>query len=247
MATRPTPDGNSLTATRADLQLVAAHVLARRRWQVSGRFGLRAGPGGLATPAFGDQPEAVRLTSTSLVRERGGEAVYARLQGATLGGLAAVAGADLDLDFSCGQDTPPLGDPERPLSLAREAVTTLLDWWSVGWRALDAVVAGLPAEATPATIQLWPEHFDAATSVALPSGDHLNLGFSPGDGFEPGPYAYVGPWSAARPGDPAFWNAPFGAVLRATELPPEANEAARLDRCVAFLQAGIAQASTGLD
>lgn len=34
-----------------------------------------------------------------------------------------------------------------------------------------------------------------------------------GDDAEPQPYAYVGPWSADRPGDPDYWNASFGSVL----------------------------------
>ena len=44
-------------------------------------------------------------------------------------------------------------------------------------------------------------------------GERVNLGGSPGDQHFPEPYAYVGPWGPARPGDPGFWNAPFGAVL----------------------------------
>jgi hypothetical protein len=52
---------------------------------------------------------------------------------------------------------------------------------------------------------LWPEHFDVGATE-----DEVNYGVSPGDGFHPLPYAYVGPW-ASRIG--AFWNAPFGAFL----------------------------------
>ena len=32
------------------------------------------------------------------------------------------------------------------------------------------------------------------------------------------PYLYLGPWTDDRPGDAGFWNAPFGAVLRRSEL-----------------------------
>ncbi len=51
--------------TRDDLHRIAAHVLGRRRWAVSGHFGLRASPGGVATPAFGPEPEVLRLTTTT--------------------------------------------------------------------------------------------------------------------------------------------------------------------------------------
>ncbi len=80
------------------------------------------------------------------------------------------------------------------------------------------MIGSLPAGSTATTIQLWPEHFDAATAVTLPSTETGNLGFSPGESYESEPYVYVGPWSAARPGDPGFWNAPFGAVRRRSEL-----------------------------
>lgn len=94
-----------------------------------------------------------------------------------------------------------------------------------------------PAE--PATIQLWPEHFDAGTNLVLANGERVNLGFSPGDATCDEPYAYVGPWSSARGGDPAFWNASFGAVLRRSELDPSGP---RHD-CARFLLAGMANAA----
>jgi hypothetical protein len=52
------------------------------------------------------------------------------------------------------------------------------------------------------------------------------------------PYLYVGPWTEDRPGDAAYWNAPFGAVLRATDvvgLPPSEAQAV----AVAFLRRGL--------
>jgi hypothetical protein len=52
---------------------------------------------------------------------------------------------------------------------------------------------------------LWPEHFDVAVTE-----NEVNYGVSPGDGFHPMPYAYVGPWTS-RIGP--FWNAPFGAFM----------------------------------
>ena len=46
----------------------------------------------------------------------------------------------------------------------------------------------------------------------------MNLGGSPGDGSRDEPYLYVGPWTADRPGEPAFWNAPYGAMRTRSEL-----------------------------
>jgi hypothetical protein len=58
---------------------------------------------------------------------------------------------------------------------------------------------------------LWPEHFDLG--IAL---DEVNYGVSPGDNGHPLPYAYVGPWT---PREGEFWNASFGAVRTAEQLP----------------------------
>ena len=130
----------------------------------------------------------------------------------------------LEIAFSAGQETPEMGDTDDPLNLGARQARRLADWYRLGWLALDEVLASMPPEAQPATIQLWPEHFDAGTHVGLVSGERVNLGFSPGDGYEPEPYVYVGPWSTQRRGDPAFWNAPFGAVLRASDVTPSPDQ-----------------------
>jgi hypothetical protein len=231
---------SSYTSTRQGLHRVAAHILARRRFDVSGRFGLRASPGGIATPSFGEGPETIRVSGTTLVREAAGTAAYVSITGSSLRELAGFAGVDLDVAFSVGDETPALGDIDARLDLDGGALAVIADWYDLGWRVLDAVVADLPAQAAPATIQLWPEHFDAATNVGVASGERVNLGFSPGDAYEAQPYAYVGPWSPRRPGDPAFWNAPFGAVLRRADALASPDPAASAR---AFLRAGLAQAA----
>lgn len=219
---------------REVLHLVATHVLARRRYQVSGRFGLRSGPGGLATPAFGSEPETLRTAGVVLVRERGGDASYKPIEGSSISELAAFAGADLALPFDAGEDAPPLGDPDVVLHLDSEVAVRLAEWWALGCRILDEVVAALPGEAVPATIQIWPEHFDAATTVSVGTS-RVNLGFSPGDSWCEEPYAYIGPWNADRPGDPAFWNASFGAFV--TE--PDSRAAPIEEMCRQFFETGL--------
>jgi hypothetical protein len=227
-------------ATRSVLHRVAAHVLARRRFEVSGKFGLRASPGGFVTPAFGDGPETVRVAGGFVLRETGGTSSCLAIAESTLRVLTSFVGSDIDAPFSCGADTPDIGDPDAPLSLDMLGAARVADWYALGWKALDTVISALGSPAEPATTQLWPEHFDAGTDVGVGGGERVNLGFSPGDAFESQPYAYIGPWSAERRGDPAFWNAPFGAVLRAAEV-----EAAddRLAACVEFLRTGITLAS----
>ncbi|MEY2448518.1 MAG: hypothetical protein QOH79_1994 [Acidimicrobiaceae bacterium] len=225
----------SATETRDALQRVATHVLARARFAATGRFGLRATPGGFGTPAFGDGVEVLRVAGAVLVREREGRASTTPLDGATLAGLAAFAGVDLTAPFDAGKDAPALGDPDAPLPIDADAAAALADWWHLGWRVIDAVMADA---ADAMAMQLWPEHFDAGSSVAVGPGenDRCNLGASPGDAYSEEPYLYLGPWTDARPGDASYWNAPFGAVLRRSEL------AARADRYAAgvtFLRRGL--------
>ena len=226
--------GGETSSTRLLLHLVATHVMARRRHQVSGRFGLRSTPGGIATPAFGPEPEALRTAGLTLVRERGGESSYAPMGGSTLARLAAFAGADLSAPFDAGKDAPQLGDPDVPLRLEPEAADRLAEWWALGYRVLDAVIGSLSEEASPATIQIWPEHFDAGTTVLVGAG-RVNLGYSPGDSWCDEPYAYIGPRGPGRPGDPAFWNAPFGAYITWADLSAVPVEAT----CREFFQTGL--------
>jgi len=215
-----------VASTRTTIHRVAAHVLARRRYEVSGRFGLRASPGGIVTPAFGDGPEIIRLVGGALARELGGKVTYQAIAGSTMRELAAFAGTDIDLEFSCGPDTPELGDVDTPVDLDGKAAGALADWYHFGWQVLDHVIAAQPRAAEPDVIQLWPEHFDVGTSLGLPGGSRVNLGASPGDGYVEQPYLYIGPWEPERPGDPDFWNVSFGAVTTRSELGggPEAFE-----------------------
>jgi hypothetical protein len=69
----------------------------------------------------------------------------------------------------------------------------------------------LTVDPAAAALLLGPEHFDLGIAV-----DEVNYGVSPGDAGHPLPYAYVGPW-APREGE--FWNASFGAVRTAGQLP----------------------------
>ena len=219
--------------TRDALHRVAAHVLARRRGDASGRIGLRAAPGGFATPAFGEDVEVLRCSGDLLIHERGGRA--ALLPMTTLADLAEAAGVDLAGPLAIGGDPPPLGDPRAPLAVDAAAARVLGGWFAFATEVLDAVAAGA---AEPSAVQLWPEHFDVAChAVGGPgAGGRANLGGSPGDAHHAEPYLYVGPWGAERPGDPAFWNAPFGAILPHARL-REAEDPRGLAE--AFLRRGL--------
>ena len=228
--------------TREILHLIAAHVMGRRRFEAVGRFGLRALPGGFGTPAFGEPIEVVRISGTALVHEVGAEASHVPIEGSTLRELANRVGTDLGREFSAGDDTPALHSPDAPVTLDPESVESIARWFDLGWQAMDRLSKEIPDDGDCATIQLWPEHFDAATNVVLRNGDRMNVGVSPGDSFEAEPYAYVGPWSSERLGDPEFWNAPFGAFLRSSEILGEPDP---VSSCTQFFTAGLENATGG--
>lgn len=244
------------TAARVELQRVATHVLARRRFAVTGRFGLRPAPGGLATPSF-EGGEVLRLSAGALLVERDGATRALRLAGASLAELATFAGADLATDFSAGSDSPPLGDVEAPLDGDPAPLASLGAWYALGARAIDQVVADAGSAAAPSVAQIWPEHFDLGSDLAwgpaagaadeghvavdasgAGEGERVNLGASAGDDGIDEPYLYLGPWGAQRPGDPAFWNAPFGATLRSSGVESEVDVHAFLRRGLELLRAG---------
>jgi hypothetical protein len=224
-----------MLTTRAHLHRIAVHVLGRRRFAVSGHFGLRASPRGIATPAFGPEPEVIRIAGPCLVRELGAASRSLPMDGATLAELAAFVDADLASEFSAGGTAPLPGSPSEPLHLGSDELEVLYAWFDLGWRVLDVVTWDPAPGPGWSTIQLWPEHFDVGTALDLGSGKGVNLGFSPGDAFSEEPYAYVGPWGPERPGEPEYWNAPFGAVLPRSGVDGPQGAAAFLRRGLELL------------
>lgn len=209
--------------------------MARARAAAIGRFGLVVLPGGFGTPAFGDDHTVVRIAGARLVVDRGSaRAASIPIDGSTLRDLAGAAGCDIEEPFEVGHDTPPLGDADEPLRLDEEVAALVAWWFDLGWRIVDAAAGKLDAS----RLQLWPEHFDAGCDVAVRPGgdDRCNLGASAGDGAEGTPYLYVGPWGADRPGDPSFWNEPFGASVGIAEIRRAADP---VEAGVAFLRRGL--------
>lgn len=225
--------------TVAVLRRVATHVLARARFQATGKISLRVTPGGFGTPAMGPEARRVRIAGAFLVCELEGDDVVGTrcrpILGSTLRQLADLAGVDLGADFTVGPDGMPLGDPEEPIVVDLLEVRRVSAWYELVAEVLDGLLTTLPPEASTGTVpRLWPEHFDLAVEAGLrDGGDRVNLGGSPGDASTAEPYVYVGPWSPARPGDPGFWNAPFGAVRTRGRLGPDPASTA-----AAFLREG---------
>ena len=228
---------------RDTLRRIATHVVAQAQVRVTGHFALMALPGGFGTPQFGPDRQRVRVVGGSLFIESvvDGRATtrIETLAGSTVTSLCAAIGFEPDPALHVGHDTPALGDPDEVLIVDPGAVTSLDEWYQLGQRALDIAISSLP-DPEASVVRLWPEHFDLGVDVAADPahkpGVRANLGAAAGDEFHQEPYLYVGPWDADRPGDEAFWNAPFGAVLSFADLDVAD---APLQRATEFLLTGI--------
>ena len=96
---------------------MATHVLARRRHAVSGRFGLRATPGGIGTPAFGP-PDAARgrphLRHLPRARDRRAAAGSSRWRAPRWPTWPRPSTSTSTADFTVGNDTPDRRRRRRP-------------------------------------------------------------------------------------------------------------------------------------
>lgn len=198
-------DDARLVATRRSLHGVAELVIAGPQFRTLGSIELRVRPGG-----FGGHRSSVGVDGPDLVWDGGRK----RLEG-TCRDLAAATGQQVS-DLADVYAGGPGVDPDEQLVFDTEALDQLLGWFGRG----DAALRTFAPAVEPV---LWPEHFDVGITI----GD-VNYGVSPGDSTHTGPYGYVGPWTQ-REGE--FWNAPFGAVRDASELPD-------VEAVVTFFEAG---------
>jgi hypothetical protein len=211
----------SYGATRLVARRIGAHIMSRTRKAAVGRIDLAPFSGGIGTPSFGVDHCVIRLSGGLLIVERTGVSATTKslpVNGATLAEMADLTGADLAQVLDVGHDTPALGDVDEALEFDPAASTQIGTWFAFGLQVIDRVVAAQPVTAAPTRARIWPEHFDLGIDLAAAGGMRLNLGASPGDEYHEAPYLYVSPWDSARPGDQAYWNAPFGAVLGYDEL-----------------------------
>ena len=209
----PITDLDEYIATRTAWHTLGERVLAPARHAVTGRIGLRAGPGGVTTPPFdltnGDT-RTVAIDGTELIVT---DAERTRRRAiTTLGDAAEFVGTDAAADTGVFTATTP-ADPALPLAVAPAAARALGDWFAFGARVLTRWRAERAGD-TPTEIQLWPEHFDLGLDLG-PEAGRANYGASPGDGGHELPYLYVGPWNAT---DHAFWNAGSYARLGYEDL-----------------------------
>lgn len=180
---------------------VAELLVAGPQHRAHGTIRLRVTPGG-----FGGVRSDVRVEGAEVVGPGGRAAVVGPLRA-----VAAAAGiADPGRAEGIYTDTSGVG-LDDDVTLDPGAAAALAEWFARG----DAALRTFAPDVEPV---LWPEHFDLAVTVG-----EVNYGVTPGDAGHPAPYAYVGPWT---PREGPFWNAPFGALRPAADLPDAAAVAA---------------------
>lgn len=227
------PLSSTFPATRLAMHRVAAYVVSPARRHAMGRMGLRAAPGGLATPTFAG-PEGmttVGVAGVDLVVHS--EAGHRHQQLSTLADAASFVGIDVDVAWATELDIPEPGPLDAPLTIDPDDAVALAAWFRFGWGILDQLSSDgdSPHASEP---QLWPEHFDPAIEIGDPAGTtRASYGFSPGDvsvdastGPEPLPYVYVAPWYPDEKPAGDYWSVGRMAVLRYSDLVAEADPVA---------------------
>jgi hypothetical protein len=206
-----------LAVTTDGLHRVAEHVLAAARYAETGRIGLMPSPGGFRTPPFGADGRFLAVEGTGLVV--GGAAGTRRAALTTIRAAAEFAGVTPGAPAQVYKPATPL-NLDEPLMIDAGAARLLAGWYQLGAQAMTSLAAEIPGD-EPAAVVLWPEHFDVGMTAAA-----INYGASPGDDQIPEPYLYVAPHDGPPPGDPAFWNVPFGAARTFRQIGTAAEAAA---------------------
>ena len=206
-----------LAATRAGGHRVAEHVLAAALYAATGEITLVPAPGGFATPPWGADGRFLEVDGTELVV--GGAGGTRRTALTTIRAVADFAGITPGAPAGVYTPATPLSLDE-PLGIEQDAARLLAQWYGIGALAMRRFAAEVPGD-EPSPAWLWPEHFDLGITAGA-----VNYGASPGDDQFADPYLYVSPHDGPPPGEPAFWNAPFGAVRTFHQIGTEEEAAA---------------------
>ena len=205
----PINDLDAYIAKRTSWHALGEHVVTKARWQHTNKIGLRAHPGGFATPHFSDD-QRVFDDGSGIHREKYGDARCVPIT--TLRAAASFVGVEAGAPSEIFTASTAL-DLDALLPVDSDASRHLGAWFEFGAHVLSALRSAHGAQ-NPSLVQLWPEHFDLAVDIGDEcNATRANFGASPGDAAIPAPYLYVGPWDmSAKSGDP-FWNQPWGTAL----------------------------------
>lgn len=186
--------------TREALHQIAFFVLGPVRYQSVGRMGLQAAPGGFGTPDLDGR--VARVEGDTLVYEQPDQIASQTIS--TVRAAAEFVGIPYRVNwYEDFHDPLAPNDPDSPLDVDDSAARALGQWFDFGFEVLGS----LQEHGDDASeVQLWPEHFDAATELGSDNkGRRATYGASPGDGSHDEPYLYVSAWGEIDRSN-GYWN-----------------------------------------
>jgi hypothetical protein len=217
----PLPAGH--VETRDKLHQLAFFALAPARYKAIDRMGLRATPGGFGTPEF--EGRVARVEGDLLVLESEGSIATQTIT--TIRSATDFLGIDYEEAwYPSFRDPLSPADPDAELSLDIDGVKVVAEWFEFGYQVLNRLQGYGTADDDVSEVQIWPEHFDAATEIGAEGrGQRASYGASPGDVAHPEPYLYVSAWGKIDRSnhywnDTAFNGASLGYELLVGEVDP---------------------------
>lgn len=220
--------------TRDDLHQIAFFAISPARYRAVGRMGLEYRHPGFATPEFGGR--VIRVDGDLLIDEEPDASASRHI--VSVRDSTEFLGIDYAVDwFTDFHDPLQPTDPDRRLAIDPAASAALGRWFRFAWDVLGEMRSHAVEGDDPSEIQLWPEHFDAATELGDSGrGQRASYGASPGDHAHPDPYIYVAPWSDIDKTKP-YWNAESfnGSILGYNDL---AKTPDPVESAIAFLLEG---------
>lgn len=205
------------TGTRTSMHQLAFFVVAPKRYEATGKLGLRYTYRGFGTPFFG-RDEQVRVEGGRIVVQVGEEVRSLAPRS------VSEAARFIDLDyrevwFQGFHDPLAPIDPGAALEIDEAAASVVADWFGFATHVLERARRA-PGAVDVSRVQLWPEHFDPAFEMGdAERGERASYGASPGDEAIPEPYLYVAAWGDIDRSEP-YWNAESfnGAFLPYSDL-----------------------------
>jgi len=220
MRVGPIPD--DFQFARDQLHQIAFYALSPARYAREERMGLRSTAAGFGTPEFDGRVS--RVEENLLVHEQGGNIATQPIT--TIRAAAEFFGVGYEPDwFTEFKDPLPPMDPDRPLKVGAAPAIALGEWFRFGFEILEELRGHGSDDDDVSEVQLWPEHFDAATEMgSADEGQRASFGASPGDTDHLEPYLYVAAWSDIDRSNP-YWNdrhfngasLPYTALLEAED------------------------------
>ena len=189
--------------TRDHLHQIAFFAISPTRYKATERMGLRHHDGGFGTPEF--EGKVIRIEDGNLIAHDGDTSATHPIS--TVREAIEFLGHEYEEEwYQNFHDPPGPIDPDEKLDIDQSSARALGEWFGFAWSVLNELRTHGKEGDDVSEVQLWPEHFDAATELGdYAAGERASFGASPGDSAHPQPYIYVAAWSEIDRDNP-YWN-----------------------------------------